>query len=236
MSKILHEENILEIKNFLEPDYCQDLIEYLDKNNEESGDNWKPVCFPGVLGGNVGEPQPTDKISVEDMGKIRDKMHASLEEFLGKKVKNVTMSAHKFPEGSYALPHSDSADIDGSYGAWQMNKYACILYLNSGYEGGQVYFPQHDIEVAPEAGSALLFEGSPQYLHGVKEITSGERFTILTFWDDFDAVYEKDFLDQKVDQQKEALEYVENMHDYGDHSGKSFGRQNPEDLYGILSD
>jgi hypothetical protein len=233
MEKVLHQENILEIKNFLEPEYCKSLIEYLDGND---GEAWAPICFPGVLGANVGMPSATEKISIEDMSKIRESMHSKVEEFLGRKVKNVTMSGHKYPTGSFAAPHSDSADVDGELSAWQMNKYASILYLNEEYSGGQVYFPQHDVEIAPSAGSLLVFEGSPAYLHGVKEITSGDRFTILAFWDNEEAVYSKEFLDEKTELQKKALEYVESNHDYGDHNGKSFGKQNPEDLYSILGD
>jgi hypothetical protein len=233
MEKILHQEKILEIKNFLDSDYCKDLIAYLDN---DQGDAWAPICFPGVLGANVGSPTPTETISTEDMGKIREKMHKEVEDFMQKKVKNVTMSGHKFPVGSFAEPHSDSNDEEGEAGAWQMNKYASILYLNKDYSGGEVYFPQHDVEISPEAGSLLVFQGSPSYLHGVKEITSGDRFTILAFWDNEDSKYSKEFLDEKANMQKEALDYVESNHDYGDYNGKSFGKQNPEDLYTILGE
>jgi hypothetical protein len=235
MEKIIHQENIIEILGFFDKDYCKELIRFLD-GNDDDGDNWNPICFPSVLGVNVGEPVPTDKISVEDMGKIRDKMHQTVEEILKVRVKNVTMSGHKYPVGSYAAPHSDSSELDGTPNSWQMNKYAAILYLNDDYEGGQIYFPQHNVDISPKAGSLLVFEGSHEYLHGVREITSGDRFTILAFWDKADAVYERDFLNQKVEDQRKALDYVESAYDYGQYAGRSFGKQDPENLYKILAD
>jgi len=235
MEKIIHQENIIEILGFFDKDYCKELIRFLD-GNDDDGDNWNPICFPSVLGVNVGEPVPTDKISVEDMGKIRDKMHQTVEEILKVRVKNVTMSGHKYPVGSYAAPHSDSSELDGTPNSWQMNKYAAILYLNDDYEGGQIYFPQHNVDISPKAGSLLVFEGSHEYLHGVREITSGDRFTILAFWDNADAVYERDFLNQKVEDQRKALDYVESAYDYGQYAGRSFGKQDPENLYKILAD
>lgn len=235
MEKISHHPKIVEIKNFFDEQYCLDVIDFLD-GNDDDGDNWNPICFPSVLGVNVGEPKSTDKISVEDMGKIRDKMHQAVQDVIGRPVKNVTMSGHKYPTGSYADPHSDSSELDGTPNAWQMNKYACILYLNKSYTGGEIYFPQHNLDISPGAGSLVVFEGSHEYLHGVREITSGDRFTILAFWDNAEAVYDKDFLVQKTEDQRIALDYVENSHDYGQYNGRTFGKQKPEDLYGILGE
>ena len=235
MEKVYHHPKIVEVKDFLDQQYCLDVIEFFEGNGEDE-DNWNPICFPSVLGVNVGEPKSTGKISVEDMGKIRDKMHTVVEEVLGIEVKNVTMSGHKYPTGSWAEPHSDSSELDGTPNAWQMNKYACILYLNDAYTGGEIYFPQHDIDIAPGAASLVVFEGSHEFLHGVRKINSGDRFTILAFWDDKDAVYDKDFLDSKVEEQRTALDYVESSHDYGQYNGRTFGKQKPEDLYSILAD
>jgi hypothetical protein len=235
MEKISHHPKIVEIKNFFDEQYCLDVIDFLD-GNDDDGDNWNPICFPSVLGVNVGEPKSTDKISVEDMGKIRDKMHQAVQDVIGRPVKNVTMSGHKYPTGSYADPHSDSSELDGTPNAWQMNKYACILYLNKSYTGGEIYFPQHNLDISPGAGSLVVFEGSHEYLHGVREITSGDRFTILAFWDNAEAVYDKDFLVQKTEDQRVALDYVESSHDYGQYNGRTFGKQKPEDLYGILGE
>lgn len=59
-------------------------------------------------------------------------------------------------------------------------RFALSLNLNEGYEGGELSFPEYDaVRYRPAAGEALLFSGS--LLHEVTEVTSGERFALLSF-------------------------------------------------------
>ena len=57
---------------------------------------------------------------------------------------------------------------------------AVSLNLNHVYEGGELRFPEFsDVKYRPAAGSALVF--SCAHLHEVLPVTSGRRFTLLTF-------------------------------------------------------
>ena len=61
--------------------------------------------------------------------------------------------------------------------------YASLLYLNDDYEGGEIYFPQHGyFEYKPKPGSIVFLEGSIDYMHGVKPVPQGTRYTITNFW------------------------------------------------------
>ena len=61
--------------------------------------------------------------------------------------------------------------------------YAALLYLNDDYEGGEIYFPQHGyFEYKPKPGSIVILEGSVDYMHGVKPVPKGTRYTITNFW------------------------------------------------------
>lgn len=55
---------------------------------------------------------------------------------------------------------------------------AILVYLNDDYEGGELYFPRYDYSIKPSAGTMITFPGSLYYIHGVKEITKGVRYTI----------------------------------------------------------
>jgi predicted 2-oxoglutarate/Fe(II)-dependent dioxygenase YbiX len=59
---------------------------------------------------------------------------------------------------------------------------AGLMYLNDDYEGGELYFPQHGIEFKPKAGAAYFFPGDKNFIHGVREVTSGTRYTLPFFW------------------------------------------------------
>jgi predicted 2-oxoglutarate/Fe(II)-dependent dioxygenase YbiX len=57
-----------------------------------------------------------------------------------------------------------------------------LFYYNDDFDGGELYYPQHGITVKPEPGLAVLHPGDINYLHGVKIVTSGERFTTPAFY------------------------------------------------------
>lgn len=79
-------------------------------------------------------------------------------------------------------------DDDGDYyeGKPQIEKhYSCILMLNSDYEGGELYFEHHGLQVKLEEGDLIMFRGNAENLHGVRRITSGRRFNFIFFFRDY---------------------------------------------------
>lgn len=88
--------------------------------------------------------------------------------------------------GQYQLPHADKelheGDNEGLPNDFPYYDIAGLFYLNDDYEGGELYFPQHNTEFKPKAGAAYFFPGDKNYLHGVKEIKSGIRYVIPFFW------------------------------------------------------
>lgn len=61
-------------------------------------------------------------------------------------------------------------------------KMATVIYLNDGYEGGNLYFKDEDFtaEIKPPAGSIMIFRASR--LHGVTEVTGpDERYVLTSF-------------------------------------------------------
>lgn len=93
-----------------------------------------------------------------------------------------TLQLVRWLPGNSQDPHADSENPDGSDHPYPWRAYASVIYLNSDYEGGAIYFPQHDLEVNPKPGTMVTFPGTAEYMHGVREITSGERYTIASFW------------------------------------------------------
>ena len=53
-----------------------------------------------------------------------------------------------------------------------------VAYLNNDYVGGEIYFPQIDIEIKPEPGSIIFFPSNFVFTHTVKPITSGFRYAV----------------------------------------------------------
>ena len=57
------------------------------------------------------------------------------------------------------------------------NDIATLVYLNDDYVGGDIYFPKYNISYKPKPGDLLCFPDNPEYVHGVKVIDLGTRYT-----------------------------------------------------------
>lgn len=81
-------------------------------------------------------------------------------------------------EGPGTVVHHDNHE-----GA-EMVQLTTVIYLNDSYDGGEIYFPEFDFEHKPKAGQALIFPAFSKdydYIHGVKDIKNGNRYT-LALW------------------------------------------------------
>lgn len=79
----------------------------------------------------------------------------------------------KYVSGCHIKPHTDTDFYNTA------RVYTGIFYLNDGYEGGSIFFPRFGLEVKPAEGSLLLFLA--EYLHGVRPITAGTRYSVVWF-------------------------------------------------------
>lgn len=76
----------------------------------------------------------------------------------------------KFEKGFVLNPHIDTSSAEE-------NHIASIYYINDDYEGGEIYFPDFNLEIKPKPNSVVIFPGNESYLHGVSLVANGERIT-----------------------------------------------------------
>jgi len=109
--------------------------------------------------------------------------------------------------GNYGA-HADSENWDDEKSAWVrgVNRdYSAILYINDQFEGGPLYFPQHDFRVFPKPGLLVCFPSDGRYVHQAEPVTRGIRYAFVTWAaaqgtprasnqqpDEFELVYMKD--------------------------------------------
>lgn len=74
----------------------------------------------------------------------------------------------RFEEGRGMHEHFDSN---------RPNDIATLIYLNDDYEGGEIYFPELGVGFKPRPGDLLCFPDNPNFIHGVRNIESGIRYT-----------------------------------------------------------
>ena len=86
--------------------------------------------------------------------------------------------------GGYELqPHADSENPVGHPPhEFPYRQYASITYLNDDFVGGEIYFPNKDFSPVIKPGMTVFFPGTLEYLHGVREVTEGVRYTCASFY------------------------------------------------------
>ena len=103
-------------------------------------------------------------------------------DFFNVKIKTYMNPISKWPIDGDQRPHADKEWEDGSAAGQNYYDIGSVIYLNDDFEGGEVYFPQHGVELKPKPGSAVAFPGDMFFLHGVNEVKEKERYTIPIFW------------------------------------------------------
>jgi hypothetical protein len=185
------QNKIIEIPNFVTPEAAVNMINYIESYSEIWGD----IAFYGSSGMGIHPDDPRlAEYNLPPMyfDSLRKKFQEAIELVFERPVKANTSHAQKWDVGGFAAPHSDNSDFDGHPNAFEINKYVGILYLNYDYEGGELYFPDHNIELKPAAYSYICFPGGVENIHGVKEITKGVRYTMVSFWDFAEAEYSEE--------------------------------------------
>jgi len=85
--------------------------------------------------------------------------------------------------GYELFPHCDQEEPDGREHEFPYRDFGSITWLNNNYTGGQIYYPNLD-NYSPEmkVGRTAFHRGTCNHMHGVKEVDSGIRYTIASFW------------------------------------------------------
>jgi len=92
-----------------------------------------------------------------------------------------TLSICRWPVGYELSPHADAEEPDGRQHVFYWRDFGTVTYLNEDFEDGTLYYPNKNIEIKPKTGHTAIHPGTLEYLHGVKKITRGIRYTIGTF-------------------------------------------------------
>lgn len=199
------ENKIVEIPNFVTPEVAPLMIKFF----EECDVDWGDIAFYGSSGKGIkADPEYLKGFGLTGtfFSDIKDKFQEAVTIVFDREVRANTSHAQKWDVGGFASVHSDNSDNDGEPNAFEINKYVAILYLNDDYEGGNLYFPQHDISFKPNAYSLYTFPGGVENLHGVSEITKGTRYTMVSFWDFADLEYDQTTIDKWKEEEKKVRE------------------------------
>jgi len=170
--------NIVIVRNFISADDLSRLYKYCYSINE-----WETWSAGGE-----------DKISTAKYMKAKnpelydtmkgyiDEIQKQIEFKFGRPLEPAEAGVRRWDVGEEQGLHADGENRDGSPNGTYIVDYGSVMYLNQNFIGGEIYFPQYELEITPEAGMLIYFPSSRYYLHGVRKILQGIRYTSAHFW------------------------------------------------------
>lgn len=189
-------ENIIELENFM----TQEEVDFLDSaarsitvwdvTESHKNENGTVIYDAGYWKDRVASAPSLNKNNPEIVPVIVglfNRLQPIIEDFFKVKVQPTGQTIVKWPPGYYQLPHADK-ELHSGPDAGKPNDFpyydiASLFYINDDYVGGELYFPNQGIQFKPKRGSAYFFPGDMNYVHGVSEVISGDRYTCPFFWE-----------------------------------------------------
>lgn len=179
-------------KNVLTAEECSALSRYIEDNSEvdhrphyrHSG-----MLIYDILAGEV----PDVVVPVRRAIKIANKFFTSNYSFKYNRFELKRLFGNIMYAGAINEPHDDDGDVYP--GKMDIEEhYSCVLMLNSDYDGGELYFQHHGVQLKLEAGDLIMFRGNAENLHGVREVLDGKRTNVIIFFRNFnlDRLYDRD--------------------------------------------
>lgn len=212
MKKIVHQPGIVEFQDFFSKEECENTLKFFEENSEL----WQETCFFNARVISPDEAVDSGKSNLYDIAHfwdVRERFKAAAEEVFGREVKNLALSGHKWQTGAFASMHSDNHDHEGNpQPGWFENKLVTIVYLNESYEGGELVFQNFPVRIAPKQGTLIVFNVDYEHTHGVTEVTSGDRITMMSSFDFADSVYDDAYYEAKNKELELAEKHHEEQH------------------------
>ena len=188
----LNKDSIVVIRNFVEPEHLKTIQNFLPTISEwvdpgeslysedgtclYSADYWRNrQCSGDII-------QKLNNNIYEIIEYYINKMQKVLETQFSVKLSNRPPVLIKWTPGTEQRPHADKQLNDGSPNPFPDYDLNSLIYYNDNFQGGELYYPEHDIVIKPEPGLAVAHPGDIHFLHGVKPIISGERWTTPSFY------------------------------------------------------
>ena len=190
------DKNIVEVENFITEEEQSILLEFMKKNSSfddiptEYNENGTLIYDDRPWANRVATTEQLLKNGAHDiieiLNTIVSRFKPIIENFFEVECFATGPALVRWPVGARQEPHADKELHEGpdagTPNSFPWYDIGTVFYINDDYQGGELYFPKQGIEFKPKARAGYFFPGDLNYIHGVRPITSGCRYTSPYFW------------------------------------------------------
>jgi hypothetical protein len=168
-------------ENIMNDKQCKEIFNYpwdwapskYENNSGVSSNSEERVKMDEVWVQDINKPYPLMRETVLKIVDIYAKEH---ERFSC--IHHTNFRINRYGVGGFMSSHVDN--IHHSHGqSYGYPQCSILLFLNDDYEGGQ--FVVVDKEYETKKGSAIVFPSNFMFPHEVREVTNGERWSVVTW-------------------------------------------------------
>lgn len=178
-------------ENFIDPQVAREITEYAEQcegqplmvidDKQSTPDNVVKV---------LDERRVTERVQLGDRRQeIQDMMGKAFIE-LAERCYGVQLDWYEAPDlmryrqGGFYIRHADSQNKNLETNTWHKvidRDLSMLIYLNDGYEGGELSLYTFNYQIRPRAGAAVLFPSDHRYLHQAEMVKSGVRYALVSW-------------------------------------------------------
>ncbi len=180
---------MLVIQNFLDPSWCDAIVkecEALEGNRHKTGSSSNGTNLEVVESeARTSEAIGIDEISLDVLGEFRNVYANVMQPHFQVKLEWFEKpEILRYRDGGEYIVHSDAYNWKKDQHKWSRaidRDLSVLLYLNSEFEGGEVWFPNSNFQIKPSRGTLVAFPSDWRYTHAAKPVTSGVRYVIVSW-------------------------------------------------------
>ena len=186
---------IVELENFMTEEEQEFLFNFASNNTtwdytiSKKNENGTVIYDADIWADRVATLHTLQKVNqkvVDVVHGLFDRLKIEVDKFYNVNAKATSPAIVRWPVGTRQEPHADKELHEGpdagTPNAFPWYDIASIFYINNDYEGGELYFPLQGIEFKPKARAAYFFPGDMNFIHGVRPVLNGCRYTSPFFW------------------------------------------------------
>ena len=179
-NKINHCACPLVIENFLSQENLAIIKSFIDNNQS---------AWPSLASNNFWAGRSLDHYNILDRT-VQDIMLTSMnqitkvvEQHSGfEKLYSDLLQIVRWPSGYELHPHADGENPNEQPHPFSWRLFGSVLYINNDYQGGEIHYPHLGMSIKPKPGMLAVHPGTLEFLHGVRPVTDGVRYTIASFF------------------------------------------------------
>ena len=167
--------DIIKLPGFISDEECAILVEAFENTaltNSANGFWDNMIVYPAKI---------TDRDILELMINTSTRTReVIMDRYKPKEIFSDSIMLCRWDVGKQLTPHIDNQDSHEYSTPWRT--YSSLVYLNGGFEGGDIFFPRLNEVLKPTTGMLVIFSSGPEHEHGVKAVTAGQRYTMPSWY------------------------------------------------------